>query len=114
MNAYVPASLCYGVNNSNRKANRHFFGMGNNLIVGGSLPNGADMARFGYGPSAPGSMNNTHTGFSPQKGPEPSSGPYRYQEDKSNGTAEQMRTHGSVVETNLDHTNAKSLDKLDR
>ena len=72
------------------------------------------MARFGYGPSAPGSMNNTHTGFSPQKGPEPSSGPYRYQEDKSNGTAEQMRTHGSVVETNLDHTNAKSLDKLDR
>ena len=65
MNAYVPASICYGVNHSNRKANRHFFGMGNNLIVGGSLPYAADMSKFGYAPPLGGMMNNTHNGFSP-------------------------------------------------
>ena len=60
MNAYIPASICYGANQSNRKANRHFFGMGNNLIVGGNLPYAADMSKFGYAPSLGDSMNKSH------------------------------------------------------
>ena len=61
MSPYVPASVVYGVNHSNRKANRHFFGMGNNLIVGGNLPYAADMSKFGYAPTGGDSMNNTRS-----------------------------------------------------
>ena len=80
MNAYVPATHAYGVNNSNRKANRHFFGMGNNLIVGGNLTYQADMSKFGYAPTGGDSMNNTGTGFGKDKegsvnDAEPNSGP---------------------------------------
>ena len=86
MSPYVPASVVYGVNISNRKANRHFFGMGNNLMV---APYSTDMTKFGYAPSGGDSLNNTHNGFKGGQQAEPNSGPQRsrYLDDKSNGTA---------------------------
>lgn len=97
--------------------------MGNNLIVGGNLPYAADMAKFGYAPSPGDSMHNTHNGFSKGRhDAEPNSGPQRarYPEDKSNGTAENMRSRHQVTDESQDgmpldqSQNAKSLDKLDR
>tara|TARA_B110000503_G_C6770301_1_gene259115 strand:+ start:266 stop:517 length:252 start_codon:yes stop_codon:yes gene_type:complete len=83
MSPYVPATSVYGVNSSNRRQNRHFFGMGNNLIV---APYGVQAKHYNYPPSGGDSMNNTVNGFSGSqsgkkggynKYAEPSSGPQK-------------------------------------
>ena len=109
MSPYVPATSVYGNNPANRRHNRHFFGMGNNLIV---APYGVDPNKY-YPPSGGDSMNQTNNSFAKSKGKfaDPNSGPHKQRYDeKSNGTAEnrfRSQAPGEALKPDvLDHKNA--------
>lgn len=90
--------------------NRHFFGMGNNIIAGSNLP------YANYAPSGGDSMNHTHSGFKGAGGlpiAEPNAGPHRsrYLDDKSNGTAEKDNRFNTQESTGKQDTENIILDQ---